>query len=133
MVILLLKETADTMMAFLKSKVHNIYFSTPCRCIGIHFGDYSNPFEEAAEESMVTVTLSRSQLWHYGDPFKKQWRYYNDPFENQQRRNFIAIIVRQMIQLLGRHFLKASGGSDPSPNQQRLNLISTIRKTYYLD
>ena len=60
------------MKTFLKSKVQIIYSSTPCRCIGTYFGDYSNPFEEAAEESMVTMILSRSQLRHYGDPFKKQ-------------------------------------------------------------
>ena len=81
------------MTAFLKIKVHNIYSSAPCRWIGIHLGDYSNIFEEAAE-SMVTVTFSRSQLWHYGDPFKKQWRYYNNSFKKQKRQNLIVIIVQ---------------------------------------
>ena len=92
------------MKTFLKRKVQNIYSSTPCRCIGIYFGDYSNPFEEAVEESMVTVSLSRSQLRH-GDPFKKQWRYYNDPFNKQQRQNLIVIIVRNISQLFGWPFL----------------------------
>ena len=96
------------MTTFLKSKKQNIYSSTPCTCNGIYFGDYSNPFEEVLEESMVTVTLSRSQLRHYGDPFKKQWRYYNDPFNQQQRQNVILIIVPNMIQLLARLFLKFS-------------------------
>ena len=59
---------------------------------------------------MVTVTLSGSLLWHYGNPFKKQRRYYNDPFKKQQRQNLIVIIVQQMIQLLRRPFLKVSGG-----------------------
>ena len=80
MLIVLIKR-ADARTTFLKSKAQNIYSSAPCKCIGIYFVDYSNPFVEAAEESMVTVTLSRSQSRHYGDPFKKQWRYYNDPFK----------------------------------------------------
>ena len=57
------------MTTFFKSKVQNINSSTPYRCIGIYFGDYSIPFKEAVEESMITVTLSKTQLWHYGNPF----------------------------------------------------------------
>ena len=106
------------MPTFLKSKVQNIYSSSPYRCIGIYFGNDSNPFVEAAEESLVTVTLSRSQLRHYGDLFKKQWRYYNDPFKKQQRQNFIVIIVQSMIQLFGWPFLKVSGG-----------IVATLHKT----
>ena len=106
------------MPTFLKSKVQNIYSSSPYRCIGIYFGNDSNPFVEAAEESLVTVTLSRSQLRHYGDLFKKQWRYYNDLFKKQQRQNFIVIIVQNMIQLFGWPFLKVSGG-----------IVATLHKT----
>ena len=81
------------MTTFFKSKVQNIDSSALYRCIGIYFGVYSNPFKEAAKESMITVTLSSSQSWHYGDPFKKQWMYYNNPFKKQQRQNIIVIII----------------------------------------
>ena len=73
---------------------------------------------EAAEESTVTVTLSRSQLRHYGDPFKKQWRHYNDSFKKQQIQNLMVIIVQNMIQLFGRPFLKDRGG-----------IVATLHKT----
>ena len=119
------------MTTFLKSQVQNIYSSSPCRCIGIYFGDYSNPFEEAAEESMVMVTHSRRQLQHYGDPFKKQWRYYNNPFKKQQRQNLIVIIVQNMIQLVGRPFLNVSGGIAATLHKTSGGKISFLQ--FYLD
>lgn len=116
------------MKTFLKSKVRNIYSSTPCRCIGIYFGDYSNPFEEAAEESMVTMILSRSQLHHYGDPFKKQWRYYKRPFqkvaEAKSDRNNCAEHDTIIWTVLSKSQWRYC--SNPSQNQRIQNLISTF-------
>ena len=85
---------------------------------------------EAAEESTVTVTLSRSQLRHYGDPFKKQWRYYTVPFKKQERQNLI-VIVQNMIQLFGRPFLKVSGGIVAALHKTSGGKISILH--FYLD
>ena len=106
------------MTTFFKSKVQNDNSSTPYRCTGIYFADYSNHFKEAAEESMITVTLSRSQLWHYGDPFKSSGGITTTHFKKQQGQNIIVIIMQQMIQLLGLPFLKVTGGT-----------VATLHKT----